>query len=69
MLQMTMPRTHAVPLIIANAAPMLVTEVSYPVYRPQLSSLYNTLWYSGNIMYVIASTSEVFISLTSRFCA
>ena len=33
---------------------MLVTEVSYPVYRPQLSSLYNTLWYSGNIVYVLA---------------
>lgn len=29
---------------------MLVTEVSYPTYRPQLTSLYNTLWYSGNIM-------------------
>ncbi|KAI0716664.1 general substrate transporter [Earliella scabrosa] len=36
--------------IASNAAPMLVTEVSYPVYRPQLSSLYNTLWYSGNII-------------------
>ncbi|KAI0760335.1 general substrate transporter [Fomes fomentarius] len=36
--------------IASNAAPMLVTEVSYPVYRPQLSSLYNTLWYSGNIV-------------------
>lgn len=45
----------AVTLNIANAAPMLVTEVSYPVYRPQLSSLYNTLWYSGNIVYVILS--------------
>ena len=31
---------------------MLVTEVAYPVYRPQLTALYNTLWYSGNIMYV-----------------
>ena len=46
---------------------MLVTEVSYPVYRPQLSSLYNTLWYSGNIMYVIATDKEAFISLTSAF--
>ncbi|KAI0754445.1 hexose transporter [Daedaleopsis nitida] len=36
--------------LATNAAPMLVTEVSYPVYRPQLSSLYNTLWYSGNIV-------------------
>ncbi|KAI0828601.1 general substrate transporter [Trametes gibbosa] len=36
--------------IASNAAPMLVTEVSYPTYRPQLTSLYNTLWYSGNII-------------------
>lgn len=34
----------------ANAAPMLVTEVSYPVYRAQLTSAYNSLWYSGNIV-------------------
>ncbi|KAI0654387.1 hexose transporter [Cubamyces menziesii] len=36
--------------IASNAAPMLVTEVSYPTYRPQFTSLYNTLWYSGNII-------------------
>ena len=34
----------------ANAAPMLVTELSYPVYRAQLTALYNSLWYSGNIV-------------------
>ncbi|KAF7964943.1 hypothetical protein HWV62_1464 [Athelia sp. TMB] len=34
----------------ANAAPMLVTEVSYPLYRAQLTSTYNSLWYSGNIV-------------------
>ncbi|OCH89637.1 general substrate transporter [Obba rivulosa] len=34
----------------ANAAPMLVTELSYPTYRAQLTSLYNSLWYSGNII-------------------
>ncbi|EPT02301.1 hypothetical protein FOMPIDRAFT_59695 [Fomitopsis schrenkii] len=33
-----------------NSAPMLVTEISYPQYRPQLTSLYNSLWYSGNII-------------------
>ncbi|KZT03791.1 hexose transporter [Laetiporus sulphureus 93-53] len=33
-----------------NSAPMLVTELSYPTYRPQLTSLYNSLWYSGNIV-------------------
>jgi fucose permease len=36
----------------ANAAPMLVTEISYPPYRAPLTSLYNSLWYSGAIMYV-----------------
>lgn len=35
---------------VANAAPMLVTEVAYPSYRAQLTSLYNSLWYSGNII-------------------
>jgi len=34
----------------ANAAPMLVTEISYPKYRAPLTSLYNSLWYSGNII-------------------
>jgi hypothetical protein len=34
----------------ANAAPMLVTEISYPTYRAPLTSLYNSLWYSGNIV-------------------
>ncbi|OBZ67386.1 Lactose permease [Grifola frondosa] len=32
----------------ANAAPMLVVEISYPPYRAPLTSLYNSLWYSGN---------------------
>ncbi|KAH7912200.1 hexose transporter [Hygrophoropsis aurantiaca] len=34
----------------ANAAPMLVTEISYPTYRAPLTSLYNSLWYSGSII-------------------
>ncbi|KAF8155844.1 hexose transporter [Crassisporium funariophilum] len=34
----------------ACAAPMLVTEISYPVYRAQLTSTYNSLWYSGAIV-------------------
>lgn len=29
---------------------MLVTEISYPSYRSQLTALYNSLWYSGNIV-------------------
>lgn len=34
----------------ANAAPMLVSEISYPSYRAQLTSVYNSLWYSGAII-------------------
>ncbi|KAI9567545.1 hexose transporter [Boletus coccyginus] len=34
----------------ANAAPMLVTEIAYPTYRAPLTSLYNSLWYSGSII-------------------
>ncbi|KAJ7264115.1 hexose transporter [Mycena haematopus] len=34
----------------ANAAPMLVTELSYPKYRAPLTSIYNSLWYSGAIV-------------------
>jgi MFS family permease len=34
----------------AYAAPMLVTEIAYPPYRAPLTSLYNSLWYSGNIV-------------------
>ena len=36
----------------ATAAPMLVTEISYPLYRAPLTSTYNSLWYSGAIVYV-----------------
>ncbi|PBK90183.1 hexose transporter [Armillaria gallica] len=34
----------------ANAAPMLVTEISYPSYRGPLTSTYNSLWYLGSII-------------------
>jgi len=34
----------------ACAAPMLVSEVSYPTYRAPLTSMYNSLWYSGAII-------------------
>ncbi|KAL5481007.1 hypothetical protein ACEPAI_9948 [Sanghuangporus weigelae] len=34
----------------ANAAPMLVSEISYPPHRAPLTSLYNALWYSGSII-------------------
>jgi len=34
----------------ANAAPMLVSEISYPKYRAPLTATYNSLWYSGAII-------------------
>jgi sugar porter (SP) family MFS transporter len=34
----------------ANAAPMLVSELSYPLYRAQLTATYNSLWYLGAII-------------------
>jgi len=38
-------------LTFANGgAAMLITELSYPSYRATLSSLYNSLWYSGAII-------------------
>jgi hypothetical protein len=35
---------------LANAAPLLVTELAYPTQRSPLTSAYNSLWYSGAIM-------------------
>lgn len=34
----------------AGAAPMLISEVSHPRYRSQLTALFNALYYSGNII-------------------
>lgn len=34
----------------ANAAPLLVAELSYPTYRGPLTSMYNSMWYSGAIV-------------------
>lgn len=33
-----------------TAAPMLVTEISYPTYRAPLTGVYNSLWYIGAII-------------------
>ncbi|KZT08225.1 general substrate transporter [Laetiporus sulphureus 93-53] len=33
-----------------QSAPLLVTEISYPPYRAPLTSVYNSLWYSGNVI-------------------
>lgn len=32
------------------AAPLLISEVAYPTQRGPLTSLYNTLWFSGSIV-------------------
>jgi sugar porter (SP) family MFS transporter len=34
----------------AVSAPMLVTEIAYPLYRAPLTSTYNSLWYTGAIV-------------------
>ncbi|KIJ36374.1 hypothetical protein M422DRAFT_261331 [Sphaerobolus stellatus SS14] len=33
-----------------NAAPLLVSEISYPTHRAPLTSCYNSLWYSGAVI-------------------
>ncbi|CDZ97669.1 hexose transporter [Phaffia rhodozyma] len=33
-----------------NAAPILITELAYPTQRAAMTSLYNSLWYSGSIV-------------------
>ncbi|KAG9014660.1 hypothetical protein FRB94_011838 [Tulasnella sp. JGI-2019a] len=33
-----------------NAAPLLITELSYPTHRGKLTALYNTGWYAGSII-------------------
>jgi hypothetical protein len=38
---------------------MLVTELSYPPYRAPLTSLYNSLWYAGAIVYVVDLASRM----------
>ncbi|KAJ8469926.1 hypothetical protein ONZ45_g16725 [Pleurotus djamor] len=34
----------------ANAAPLLVSEISYPTYRAPLTAMYESLWYSGSVI-------------------
>lgn len=33
-----------------NAAPLLISELSYPTHRGKLTSLYNSMWYFGSII-------------------
>lgn len=33
-----------------NAAPLLISELSYPTHRGKITSLYNSLWYSGSVI-------------------
>ncbi|KAI0792413.1 hexose transporter [Abortiporus biennis] len=48
----------------ANAAPLLVTELSYPTYRAPLTALYNSLWYSGNIVATWSTFGTKFMNNT-----
>ncbi|KIJ36372.1 hypothetical protein M422DRAFT_76265 [Sphaerobolus stellatus SS14] len=45
----------------ANAAPLLVSEISYPTQRAQLTSCYNSLWYSGSIVAAWTTFGTFFI--------
>ncbi|KAJ8454833.1 hypothetical protein ONZ45_g19152 [Pleurotus djamor] len=38
----------------AAGSPMLITEISYPLYRGPLTSAYNALWQSGAIVWLIS---------------
>lgn len=33
-----------------NAAPLLISELSYPTHRGKMTSLYNSMWYLGSII-------------------
>lgn len=45
----------------ANAAPLLVSEIAYPTQRAQLTSCYNSLWYSGSIVAAWTTFGTFFI--------
>ncbi|KAF8527615.1 general substrate transporter [Hysterangium stoloniferum] len=45
----------------ANAAPLLVSEIAYPTQRAQLTSTYNSLWYSGSIVAAWTTFGTFFI--------
>ncbi|KAG2067618.1 general substrate transporter [Suillus decipiens] len=34
----------------SNAAPLLISELSYPTHRGKFTALYNTMWYCGSII-------------------
>lgn len=46
----------------AAAAPLLVTEIAYPSQRAQATSMYNTLWYLGSIMWVCPSNQSSIVT-------
>ncbi|TBU24694.1 general substrate transporter [Dichomitus squalens] len=48
----------------SNAAPMLVTELSYPQYRAPLTSMYNGLWIAGSIVSAWVTFGTQFMSGT-----
>lgn len=39
----------------ASAAPVLITEIAYPSQRGPATSLYNSLWFLGSIMWVFSN--------------
>ncbi|KAF8527613.1 hexose transporter [Hysterangium stoloniferum] len=45
----------------ANAAPLLISEIAYPTQRAQLTSTYNSLWYSGAIVAAWTTFGTFFI--------
>ncbi len=48
-----------------SCSPMLITELSHPQYRGKLTTIYNTLWYSGSIVAAWTTYVSAF-SLVSR---
>ncbi|THH03902.1 hypothetical protein EW145_g5917 [Phellinidium pouzarii] len=51
----------------ANAAPMLVSELAYPPYRAPLTSMYNTMWYTGSIAILFETHKYVFSAAWTTF--
>lgn len=50
--------------LATNSAPLLVSELAYPSHRAQLTSAYNSLWYSGAIVAAWATFGTFYIKNT-----
>ncbi|CCA66654.1 hypothetical protein PIIN_00337 [Serendipita indica DSM 11827] len=54
--------------MIVNAAPVLITELSYPTQRGALTALFNTVWYFGSIFSAVPSMLQaVFAMILGTF--